>query len=330
MMRIWRLPMGTRERPAEGDSTARKPAKGERALIRRLAAELPADITPVAFGNDLATLEPVAGGLLWTTDMLMDGVDFESSRHTWTDIGRKAMAVNLSDCAAAATVPVAAVCAVALNDRLSMDDALELFHGVRQCGAEFDCPITGGDTNSWAQPTVICITVAARPDANRAPVTRGGAKPGDRVYLTGRVGGSLLGRHLRPRPQIRTALTINRRLEPHAMIDISDGLAIDLWHICEASDCGAIIDEQSLKDVVHEDAVRLARKTRKSPSEHALHDGEDFELIVVLSPDASEQACGKLGLIPLGEITREARLVLREAGGRCTPIEIRGWEHFGA
>jgi thiamine-monophosphate kinase len=299
-------------------------------LIRRIAAELPADMAPVAFGNDLATLEPVAGGLLWTTDMLMDGVDFESEKHAWGDIGRKAMAVNLSDCAAAATVPVAALCAVSLCDQLSMEDALELFRGARDCGSEYSCPITGGDTNSWPHPTVICIAVATRPDAEHPPATRDGAQPGDEIYVTGPVGGSLLGRHLRPVPRIDTALAINRQLKPHAMIDISDGLAIDLWHICEASGCGALIDEEALDDAIHPDALSASQQSGKPPREHALYDGEDFELIVALQSGTSAEVYRQYGLIPLGEFTTAETLTLREAGGRQRPLEIRGWEHFRA
>lgn len=314
--------------PANEQTSRNPPTKSERELIRRLAAELPVDRGPVGFGNDLASLEPAPGGLLWSTDMLMDGVDFDSAKHAWRDIGRKAMAVNLSDCAAEATTPVAALCAVSLNDGLSMDDALELLRGVRNCGAEFNCPLVGGDTNSWAHPTVICITVAARPDAGRPPVTRAGARPGDRIYVTGRVGGSLLGRHLHPTPRIHAALDINRQLSPHAMIDISDGLAIDLWHICESSGCGATIDEDSLDKVVHPDAVTLAEKTGGTPREHALYDGEDFELIVVLAGDAPADVCRRLGLLPLGQVTADRSLTIRHADGQRSPLEIRGWEHF--
>jgi len=312
------------------DSPSAKPLKGERAFIRRLADELPADLGPVGFGNDLATLEPRPGGLLWSTDMLMDGVDFESDKHAWRDIGRKAMAVNLSDCAAAATIPIAALCAVALSDTLSMEDALELSRGVLQCGAAFDCPVTGGDTNSWAQPTVISVAIAARPDGENPPVTRDGGHAGDRIYLTGPVGGSLLGRHLDPQPRIATALEINRRLHPHAMIDISDGLAIDLWHICEASGYGAVIDRTLLDAVIHHDARVMAARTGKPSHEHALYDGEDFELIVALSSDVPPEDCRRLGLLPLGEITEQRELMLRDAGGRPSPLEIRGWEHFRA
>jgi len=307
-----------------------RPAKGERELIRRIAALLPGGGRPIGFGDDMARLEAGAGGLLWTTDMLMDGVDFDSRAHAWAQIGRKAMAVNLSDCAATATRPVAALCAVALNDGLSMDDAVALFRGVLECGTEFDCPVSGGDTNSWAQPTVVCIAVAARPEPDCAPVTREGARPGDLVWLTGAVGGSLLGRHLRPEPRIREALEINRRLAPRAMIDISDGLAVDLWHICEASGCGAWLDESLLEAAIHADARRLAEKSGSPPLEHALYDGEDFELITALPADAPGETCAQLGLIRVGQFTAERELVLRRAAGTCEPVEIRGWEHFRA
>jgi thiamine-monophosphate kinase len=314
--------------PSDDQTPPSAPPKGERELIRRLAAELPAGLGPVPFGNDLAPLESTPGGLLWSTDMLMDGVDFDSGKHAWRDIGRKAMAVNLSDCAAAAAIPVAALCAVSLNDGLSMDDALELFRGVRDCGAEFACPLVGGDTNSWTHPTVVAVTIAARPESERPPVTRAGARPGDRIYVTGRVGGSLLGRHLHPTPRIDTALDINRQLGPHAMIDISDGLAIDLWHICEASGCGATVDEDSLDKVVHPDALALAEKTGATSREHALYDGEDFELVVVLASTASANVCRQLGLFPLGEMTAEPKLMVRSADGQLLPLAIRGWEHF--
>jgi len=302
--------------------------KGERAFLRLLADEIRADLGPHGFGDDMAPLELQAGGLMWSTDMLMDGIDFESEKHAWREIGHKAMAVSLSDCAASAAAPIAAVCAVALNNKLTMADALELYRGMRDCGEAAGCPITGGDTNSWDSPTVVSVTVAAKPDEGRAPVSRAGARPGDRVFLTGAVGGSILGRHLRPEPRIQTALMINRRLKAHAMIDISDGLVIDLWHICEASAVGAVVDANLLDGVVHPDARLLAKKTGRSHTQHALYDGEDFELIVATSPETDMEAARRLGLLPLGEITAQQQLLLRERDGRTRELEIAGWEHF--
>ena len=302
--------------------------KGERALLEALAAELPPLPGVHGFGDDLAPLEFHAGGLLWTTDMLMDGVDFDSRIHSWRQIGHKAMAVNLSDCAASAAIPIAALCAVALNNRLTMEDALELFRGLRDCGATYGCAITGGDTNSWNAPSVVAVTIAAKPDSGNLPVTRKGAKPGDAIYVTGPVGGSILGRHLVPTPRLQAALAINRELAPHAIIDISDGLVVDLWHLCEASGCGAALDAAHLQEVVHPDAYILARKTARSALEHAFYDGEDFELIVALPGRLAPEDCRRFGLFWIGEFQAEPTIVLQNADGTRTTLEIRGWEHF--
>ena len=305
--------------------------RGERALLRRLHEMLkhasPAG-SGVPFGDDMAALTGDDRSLLWTVDMLMAGVDFVSAQHSWAAIGRKALAVNLSDCAAMAVQPVAALCAIALCNELTMDDAAEILRGARDCGDAYDCPIVGGDTNSWDSPTVISISVAGRVPSGSSPVRRDGAKPGDQVWLTGPVGGSILGRHMTFEPRIATALEINRRLAPHAMIDISDGLALDLGRILEASGCGAVLDARRLEPAIHADARRLAAADGQAARDHALHDGEDFELIAVLPAESPEAECAALGLLPLGEITAEHGFLLDEGDGNRCPIPVRGWEHF--
>jgi thiamine-monophosphate kinase len=313
-------------------SNPNSPARGELELVRRLRDLLSPGsahgTTLIGFGDDMSLLDATPPPLLWTVDMLMDGVDFDSTRHPWRAIGRKAMAVNLSDCAAMATVPVAALCAVALQNSLSMDDALDLVHGAHEYGLTFQCPIVGGDTNSWDAPTVVSICIAARCEPGGRPVGRDGAHPGDRIWLTGRVGGSLLGRHMTFEPRVATALQINRRLAPHAMIDISDGLALDLARILEASGCGAVLEEKALDAVIHPDADRLSTQDQRTPRDHALQDGEDFELIVVLPADAPADECERLQLLPLGTMVGEDGLWLATSGGQREPIAIRGWEHF--
>lgn len=306
--------------------------RGERELLARLRRELAQQTThhaaAVPFGDDMAALVPGDARLLWTTDMLMDGVDFRSAEHDWFDVGWKCMAVNLSDCAAMAARPVAALCAVALNNSMSMDDSLRLFRGLRVCGTQYGCPLAGGDTNSWDQPTVIAVTVAGRMDPGMPPVRRSGARPGDFVYVTGPVGGSILGRHLHPRPRVLEAIEIARTLAPSAMIDISDGLAIDLSRVCEESACGAELEASWLDAALHEDAHRLAAQSGRPAREHALEDGEDFELIVVLRASLSQSDRERLGLLPLGRIVAEPGLFLRDADGSRAPLSPRGWEHF--
>lgn len=306
--------------------------KSESQLIRRLGEMLrrgPA--TPIPFGDDMAGVAFGGTTLLMTTDMINEGVDFLPGEHPWRQVGYKAMAVNLSDCAAMAAVPVAALAAVALNDAMSMQDAEELMRGMIECSERFHCPLVGGDTNSWASPVAVAVTVVARPDDHpdaAPPVRRDGARPGDRLCVSGPLGGSLLSRHVRPEPRIETALAVNRTLKPHAMIDISDGLAIDLWRICEASGCGAVIHEAALDGVIHPDAVKLSRQDSVPPRVHALFDGEDFELIMALPADATDDAVGRLGLTCIGEFTTEGGCVLKAADGAVKPLPRRGWEHF--
>jgi thiamine-monophosphate kinase len=307
--------------------------KGEAALIRQLRSELHAPATaseprPRNFIDDMALLTSDPQPLLWTVDMLMDGVDFRSTEHDWYDIGRKAMAVNLSDCAAMAAQPLAALCAVSLSNHLAQDDAVNLMRGAHDLGLRWNCPVVGGDTNSWDHPTVIAITIAARTEPGREPVCRDGARPGDLVCLTGPVGGSILGRHMTFEPRVETALAINRQLAPHAMIDISDGLALDLSRILDASECAAVLDAPALNALTHPDAQRLSERDGRPAREHALHDGEDFELIVVLPPDADAAVCQALGLHAIGRVESGHGLFLCEPDGRRTPIEPRGWEHF--
>jgi thiamine-monophosphate kinase len=303
------------------------PQRGELTLIRRLAAHLAGGAGPVVpFGDDMAALD--GGRLLWTTDMLMAGVDFDPLQHAPEAVGRKAMAVNLSDCAAVAATPRVALLAVALSNRLTMDEAERLCRGAADCAAEFGCRLVGGDTNSWDQPTVVCVTIAASIDPGHAPVLRSGARPGDRILLTGRVGGSILGRHMTFTPRVNLARAIRDALHPTAMIDISDGLARDLGHILEASRCGAALRSDALHAAIHDDARTLAASTGRDALDHALCDGEDFELIVTVPGGTPESATLALGLLPVGQITEEPGLFMVAPDGFRTPIEPRGWEHF--
>lgn len=302
--------------------------RGERNLIAAIKARLQLKMPlPVPFGDDMAGISGSHPNLLWTTDMLMDGIDFDSTCHPWKQIGRKAMAVNLSDCAAMAATPIAALCAVALNNSLAAADALELSTGVIEQGAEFNCPLVGGDTNSWHAPTVISITVAAE-CCHGQPVRRDGALPGDSIFVSGPLGGSILGRHLTPRPRIELATALLQAARPHAMIDISDGLSTDLAHICGASGCGAALQADSLERAIHPDARKLAERDGIPALVHALQDGEDFELIVVAGPELTESIADVHGLIRIGRVTSEPGVRLQHHDGSVSPGEPRGWEHF--
>lgn len=274
-------------------------------------------------GDDCAALAPPAGPLLVTTDLLTEGVDFRLAEVGGRAVGRKAMGVNLSDIAAMAGVPVAAVVAVALPAGAGRQLAEELYHGLREMADRFNTPIVGGDTNTWAGGLVVTVTLFGEATA-RGPVRRDGARPGDWVFVTGPAGGSLLGRHLSPTPRVAEALALHAAADLHAMIDVSDGLAADLNHICEESGCGAVLFADAIP--IHADARERAKQTGMPPLQHALGDGEDFELIFTVSPaDGARLLQLQLGVTRIGECV-ESGLWLEENGTR-RPLAATGWTH---
>lgn len=293
------------------------------------AANPPADAgtTTVPFGDDMAALDRDHPGLLWTTDMLMDGVDFEIARHGWYAAGRKSMLVNLSDCAAMAVRPVAALAAICAPRSAASADLIELMRGIVDAGGEYGCPVTGGDTNSWDGAAVIAVTVAGKALPNCKPARRDGAIVGDEIYISGPAGGSILGRHLTPTPRIELACRLCAAGAVHAMIDVSDGLSLDLARLLEASGCGAELTADSLEAAIHPDARQLAEKDGVSPLRHALSDGEDFELIIVAPPTARTM-CSVERLIPIGRVVAASGMSIRHADGRLEPLFPAGWEHL--
>jgi thiamine-monophosphate kinase len=294
--------------------------------IAWLRARTPADPRVlVGPGDDCAVLAPSGKPLLITTDMLMDGTDFVVVEVGARRAGRKAMAANLSDIAAMAGAPVAAVVSVALPRGDGQSLAEDLYRGLRDAADEFGVPVVGGDTNSWTHPLVISVTVLGEA-VGRGPVTRAGARPGDWLFVTGPLGGSILGRHLDFTPRIREALALHAAVELHALCDISDGLAADLNHILEESRCGAVLRADAIP--VSGAAAELSRTSGKPPLQHALGDGEDFELVFAVGPEdgARLQASPPVaGLVRIGECI-ESGLWL-ETGGRRERLPPQGWVH---
>jgi len=199
---------------------------------------------------------------------------------------------------------------------------------MQRIASQFQVDVIGGDITSWKGKLAICTTVVGR-DARLKPVRRSGARVGDALLVTGRLGGSLLGKHLRFTPRLREALFLNRNFKVHAMMDISDGLALDLSHILEESDVGAVLWAQSIP--VSRAAQRLSRKSGKMPLEHALGDGEDFELLFALAPRDLPRLFKswkfKVPLTQIGEVTDKG-LKLELKDGILKELEPVGWEYF--
>jgi thiamine-monophosphate kinase len=307
---------------------------GEFAFIDWLRQRTPsAERVRLGPGDDTAVLRwPSGADCLVTTDMLLEGSCFHlAETHpgapgagTARQIGRKAMAVNLSDIAAMAGVPVAAVVSVGLPRRGGRALAEELYLGLREMADAFDTAIVGGDTNSWDGPLVVNVTLLGEATP-RGSVRRKGARPGDWLLVTGPLGGSLLGKHLDFTPRVREALALHAAVPLHAMIDISDGLAADVAHLCSESGCGAVLRADAIPVT---DAAR-AMKDGRSPLEHALSDGEDFELVFAVSPtDAGFllHTSPIPGLSIIGECVAETGLWLEESGRR-RPLPPMGYVH---
>ena len=308
---------------------------GEFALIdwiRQRAGSHPSQWTKLGIGDDCAILRPTPGSdLLVTTDMLMDGRHFRLAEDGPRAVGYKALAVNLSDIAAMAGVPRAAVVAVALPRAEAAAVAQEIYLGMRELAERFGVELVGGDTNAWDGPLVISVTLLGEATA-RGAVRRAGAQPGDAIMITGPLGGSLYaGRHLRPEPRITEALAIHQLVPIHALIDISDGLSSDLGHIlAESGGLGAVLDAAAIP--IHPDAHEMSRRDRTPALDHALNDGEDFELCVVVAAEdaprllATSPAPGMLHNI--GTVTKRPGLRLRTPDGQERPIEPEGFDHF--
>ncbi len=298
---------------------------GEFEYIAWLRAQTPADPRVlIGPGDDCAALAPPARALLVTTDMLMDGTDFVLAEVGPRRVGRKAMAANLSDIAAMAGTPTAAVVSVALP-RGGRELAQELYHGLRDVADAVGVALVGGDTNSWDGKLVISVTALGEAGP-RGPVRRNGAKPGDFLFVTGPLGGSILGHHLDFTPRVREALALHAAVELRAMCDISDGLTADLNHICEESKCGAVLVAEAIP--VSDAARELSRTSGKTALDHALGDGEDFELVFAVSPaDGTKLLAAPPvpGLVKIGECVREGLWL--ETNGARQKLEPRGWVH---
>lgn len=313
-------------------------SKGELAFVEWLRATCTVDPArvPIGIGDDMAAVALDGRLVLTTADMLLDGVHFETDKQPLEQIGRKAIACSLSDCAAMACRPRGAMVSVALPNAMSMEEAQRLYAGMVAVGREFDCPIIGGDTTSWDHPLAIDVSMIAEPMSKRGPVRRDGARPGDLLVVTGSLGGSLAGKHLNFTPRLADAefLVAHAGESVHAMIDITDGLAIDAFRVCQASGCSARFDAAGLEAIASDEARQAARLDGHSPTEHVLHDGEDFELLA--SIDAS--ALTRLDRAPneirvVGEMVPEssgagAELFVRQADGGIRRIEPKGYEHF--
>ncbi len=306
-------------------------------LIARLTKSLPANgSVVVGAGDDCAVLDCGTPGrqLLFKTDAMVEGIHFTHAMPP-EKVGRKALARCLSDIAAMAGTPDAALITLGLPRDYDVKIVEQLYEGMNALAKEHGVAIVGGETTTSPERMFISIALTGFVPAGKA-VLRSGAKAGDAIFVTGELGGSLAGRHLDFEPRLAEARWLAAHFKIHAMLDLSDGLAGDLRHVLNASHAGA---ELLSRAVPVSRAAKLAAKESSSAKPAllaALTDGEDFELLFTLASksavhllDAWKEKFPKLKLSCIGKITGEPGLRLRDARGVQT-FNAGGYVHFNA
>ncbi|MDD3982641.1 MAG: thiamine-phosphate kinase [Candidatus Omnitrophica bacterium] len=293
---------------------------GEFGLIRRLTKGLKADASvAVGPGDDCAAIRVSAKEyLLLTADMLVEGVDFLAGERPEL-VGRKALAVSLSDIAACGGTPRYALVSLGIPAACPYDRVAAIFNGMKRLAGRYNVNIVGGDISRCAK-LVLNISVAGFAAKGRL-VTRSGAKPGDVIFVSGSLGGSIKGRHLRFTPRVREAAYLTANFKVTSMIDVSDGLWQDLGHLMSASGTGAVIY-----------ADRLPLSGAASGIEDAISSGEDFELLFTMPlAEASRLLRAKNGFVfrQIGFVL-SGNSGMRLVGKDLRPLKVKksGYRHF--
>ena len=321
---------------------------GEFQLIERIRQRAPvSDGVQFGIGDDAAVVMlPEGHHLLTSTDMLIENVHF---RHGWTtaeDLGRKAVAVNLSDIAAMGGTPRYLYLGFACPGTTALEEINAFLDGALEEAGRYHVTLVGGDTCHSPGPWIISVTVEGSAEAGHA-IGRGGAQPGDLIMVSGTVGDSamalhllqndrdpgadLLARHHRPTPRVELGRRLGKTRIARSMIDLSDGLVGDLEHILQASRVGALLEERRLPVST---AFKQHADRQPALSELALFGGEDYELLFTVAPE-NEGAALALGaelnlpVTRIGIIQDDSGTVsLRDGKGALRPILVRGYDHF--
>lgn len=301
-----------------------------------------------AIGDDAAVWQPSRSSRsVVTTDTLVEGVHFNRDTMPLSDAGWRAMASNVSDLAAMGARPVLATIALGVSAETSRSDVIELYDGMLEAAAAYDCEIAGGDVTR-APSIVVSITAIGEVRPRRVK-RRGGARPGDVIAVTGALGASRAGLQLalggvpieeklaaqalaaHRRPQARVAegrwLAASDRV--HAMMDISDGLSTDLTRMCKESGCAAEVDDVP----VAPSAAKIAQVRGEDPFDYALAGGEDYELLVAIEPRAFGYLCSRFAkrfgnpLHRVGQFREGSGAYVRKAA-RLEPLTPTGWDHL--
>lgn len=286
----------------------------------------------LGMGDDAAIVDLKNGDTVISTDMLADGVHFVVGQTPLDLIGRKAMAVNLSDLAAMAARPVCAVVSLMLPRSFSIEDAKKMTRGMLDIAQEFGVAIAGGDTNRWDGPLVINVAITGllkegAHDFNGWEM--GDALVGDAILVSGSFGHSIQQKHLTFTPRIALAMCLKDRYAIHAATDVTDSLAVDLSLIAEQSGVGMTIDADAVP--ISDDAAQHHGGQTDAALKAALSDGEDFEIAITVDQETSKRILEDRDLpcqmTAIGVVTDDKKMQLKKPGESPQPIRVEGYEH---
>ena len=307
-------------------------------------------------GDDAAVLNSGDNLTVVSTDMLVEGIHFDLAYTPLKHLGYKSVVVNISDICAMNAVAEQITVSLALSNRFSVAALEELYAGIKAACEFYNVDLVGGDMTSSNKGLIISITAIGSVAPDKV-VYRSGAKEGDLLCVTGNLGAAYLGLQILERekqifqsnPEIQPdlenqAYLVGRqvkpgartdmveffdknKLVPTAMIDISDGLASEIFHICKQSNVGAFVEESGIP--MHPDAEEMALKFRLDPVTCALSGGEDYELLFTIDPKDIDKVKYLPDIYIMGEmVNKEQGINLHTKGGNIHPITAQGWKHF--
>jgi thiamine-monophosphate kinase len=331
---------------------------GEFGLIDHLTQEFPLlnQSSVLGVGDDAAVIDNQGLHTVVSTDMLVEGIHFDMMYTPLKHLGYKSVVVNLSDIYAMNARPGQITVSIALSNRYSVEALEELYAGIKQACDFYGVDLVGGDTTSSPRGLIISVTAigSARPEDL---VYRSGAKPGDLICLSGDYGAAYIGLQLLERekevylsapgaqPQLEEhrymierflkpearrdviAAFAKQQLHPTAMIDVSDGVASEMFHICKASGVGALLEESGIS--IHPDVQVQAIDFGLDPATVALSGGEDYELLFTIDPKDVDKIRFLPDIYIAGEILPKSEgIMFNSKGGKLHPLQAQGWQHF--
>jgi thiamine-monophosphate kinase len=318
--------------------------------IRQICGQ-PGERVIAGIGDDGALLSTKPGyASILTTDSMVEGVHFDLRYVPLRSLGWKLLAVSLSDVASMGGTPVGCVVSIAIPETWSMENIEALYEGISRCGRDYGCPVVGGDiVKSPGLCYVSCAVLGEVPLG--AEIRRSGANEGDLLCVTGQFGGARVGfealesgskdsdefyesinRFLEPTPRLQEIQSILHVFRPTSLIDVSDGLASEIRHICEESNLGCLIHEDKIP--IHPEAVKWAGMTGKAPICYAMESGEEYELLFTV--DSHEFVSQNMRDLPkragavavIGLMRKKEDGIQIQSGESRFPMKYQGWDHF--